>query len=101
MSSSIASDNRPDQAMAGAEDIAVAATTTSSTTTTAATTKDVPSPTAPKQSVPTMQTPGHPSFRRCVIFPPSYLRVTATDKVRLGLQCDRGGRYREKRPGLY
>ncbi|PGG97572.1 hypothetical protein GX51_07267 [Blastomyces parvus] len=77
--SSIASDNRPDQAMAGAAEDADAATTTPSTTT-----KDAPSPTsatAPKQSVPTMQTPGHPSFRRCVISPPSYLRVVATDQA--------------------
>ncbi|EER40190.1 cutinase transcription factor 1 alpha [Histoplasma capsulatum var. duboisii H88] len=54
--SSIASDHRPDHAMTGAEDIA----TTSA--------KDAPSlpntASAPKPSVPSMQTPGHPSFRR-------------------------------------
>ncbi|OJD10547.1 hypothetical protein AJ78_08473 [Emergomyces pasteurianus Ep9510] len=57
--SSIASD-RPDQAMVGAEDTAVSNMSPS-------TNNDGPSPTAataPKQSVPSMQTPGHPSFRR-------------------------------------
>ncbi|OAX79727.1 hypothetical protein ACJ72_05955 [Emergomyces africanus] len=60
--SSIASDNRTgDQAMTGAEDTAVSNMSPS-------TNNDVPSPTAAnppsKQSVPSMQTPGHPSFRR-------------------------------------
>ncbi|PGH06798.1 hypothetical protein AJ79_06440 [Helicocarpus griseus UAMH5409] len=63
--SSIASENRPDQPMAGADDNAASTTAPSSTTT--AGDREGPSPTtatAPKQSVPSMQTPGHPSFRR-------------------------------------
>ncbi|KAL2363346.1 Cutinase transcription factor 1 alpha [Blastomyces dermatitidis] len=91
MSSSIASDNRPDQAMAGAEDTAAAATTT--TTSPSTMTKDVPSPTtttAPKQSVPTMQTPGHPSFRRqrasraCET---CHARKVRCDAASLGVPC--------------
>lgn len=79
--SSIASDHRPDHAMTGAEDIATTST------------KDAPSlpntTSAPKPSVPSMQTPGHPSFRRCVIVPPLFLRSTRS-RWRGRRECGKG-----------
>ncbi|KAK2785495.1 Transcriptional activator of fatty acid utilization [Onygenales sp. PD_12] len=80
--SSIASDPRPDHIMTGTEDASSTPATDGDDTS--------PSATAPKQPVPSMQTPGHPSFRRqrasraCET---CHARKVRCDAASLGVPC--------------